>query len=546
MRNTWERSGKIAVSTSLLLFSLLLLHGRLIVSYEGVFKIYGWSGVGALALAILGTLMLIKGNSKYTPVGVTAVVLLMFLPQFLAKLPIFTFVYRIYGHVLYVMQTGHINPDLPSLRYQTWPGIMLMGALINYESNVGVFLLLTLPLLFYVSVVPLVYYFLLSIVRLSKEHSWLGMLFFIFSFYGFMWFVPGSLATLIKAVGMYILLKLLLRNIPPTVEIKTTLGIMTIAIIISHFLTSMFWFVFLIDVLVLSYLWRKKELSSTLVSLTVLFIVFQFYWLFSYTYPIYLLKQKMSEFIAISKATSATERWTRYATVGRTPYAQVLRIKAYFVYLIIILGFLGTMLSITVREHRKTVIVLLVIIASYIIGIPAIAGGYGGEVASRLLTQLRYLLAILVAISFLARSRLGEIYRKTLIALLLVLLMLQVYCTYGNLVMDYVAPNEIEGVFYASSHLPGTMYVISDPIWDISPRFLTGSWRIIIPIRFAKHVRKGYFILSERIIKGYEFMHGAPPPNFNETAIVLKGNIVYCSSNGYPHAHSTFRVVKIG
>ncbi|ASJ08377.1 hypothetical protein A3L11_03665 [Thermococcus siculi] len=537
---------KFFLSIAIFIFNVTLLNENLkIGKYGGVYS-YGILGVLDIfvfsALAIFG--LQHKNTIRHSYVAILYLGLLIFVPQMFVKLPIFPFVYRVYGHVDYIIQTGHAAPEIPTLSYQTWPGIMFLGAISEMITRLGVYILLMTPVLYYLTVLPLIYSLMKDLTN-SRTNSILGVMFFMASFYGFNWFVPGGLASLILMASVYFLFRAHLGYNAQYLKVVSLLLLSTGVLVFTHFMTSILWAVTIVDSIVFSTFIIKDEKTKRMsMTLLLLFLIFQVYWTLGHTYSANLFKQRLNSLVEFMIATGAVEKWTEVAQMGITHHSKVLQIKMYFSYsivgisliavLIVLRDFLEKFLK--TRKSDRPVLLLALILASYILVIPALFGNYSGEIPSRILAGSRYILAIFVA---LALKNLK--FKKILITTLPILLLLSILCTYGNMSYDYVAPNEIAGISYTSVYIPSKFYTIPDALWDF--KYLANPYSIL-PIDSLKNP-KGLensvvtIVLSSRRIDGYVFFTGK---DINIIDLKVKSSRIYFSSNHYPKVSSTFEI----
>ncbi|NJE06967.1 hypothetical protein E3E31_00145 [Thermococcus sp. M39] len=536
---------KLFIIIAIILINYTLLTGELEIGEYGAIYSYGIAGLFSITLILLAIFIGLQNRKtyKYAYIGICYLVLIFFIPQIFAKLPIFPFVYRIYGHIDYIIHTGHINPENLGLGYQTWPGAMFLGAVLEIVTKLGVYILLTLPVLRYLIIVPLIYLLIRGLTN-NTSHAILGTMFFIISFYGFNWFAPGGLAFLIEMIGIYILFRICyLKKNENFLKFGVILMLLTGILVFTHFLTSIFWMVTIIDFLILSmFIIKNKRFQEISVLLLLLFVIFQFYWLFGHMYSINLFKQRLNDLICLLKATESVEKWTAVAQSGVTPHAKVLGLKMYFMYSIIGISLVGMLIVLaeSLKRFFKTgkvdilVILLLLLFVSYSLAVPAIVGAYSGEIAARLFGVIRYILVIFVTLA-LKNAK----FRRALIVTLFVFSYLSILCTYGNMTYDYVEPNEVTGIFYTSANIQSKFYTIPDALWDI--KYLTKKWQYILPIGSLnlENAKDNIIILSSRRIEGNKFFTGK---DLNIIDIKIKSSKIYCSDNYYMNVPSKFEI----
>ncbi len=542
------RPNNVNIVKSLLIMGItlanyVLLVGKLKIGTYGGIDSYGVIGILSIAIVLLIIFLGIytKRTLRYSYIGIFYLVLLFFTPQIFAKLPIFPYVYRIYGYVEYIIRTGHSNPNL--LGYQTWPGAMFLGATLEITSKMGLYTLLTLPVLFYLINMP-IFYLLLKWLTKDPKKAVIGVLFWITSSYGFGWFVPGVLATYLEMVGIYILFRLYLRKNKNYLKFGIILMLLTLTLIFTHLLTSIFWIITIMVFLILSVFTKDKKLQTLSIILLILFMILQFYWIFSHTYTLHLFKSRVAHLLALfSGATKATEKWVSIAQTGLTQYAEVLKIKAYFMYSVVGVSLAGMLIVlaeslkkfIKMRKVDRLMLFLVLLLVSYGLGIPMIAGGYSGEFASRFFGGSKYIFVIFFTLA-LKNSK----FRKGAIVALLIFSYLHVLCTYGNMAYDYVAPNEVTGISYTSTNIHSRFYTVYNPLWDME--YLGRRGQHVLPINLLlnrENTTKSIVVLSSRRLDGYKFFTGKEP---NLTSIKIKSSKIYSSSNHYSNAPSLFEI----
>ncbi|WP_258083287.1 hypothetical protein [Thermococcus thermotolerans] len=536
---------KTLIITAISSINYALLAEDLKIRNYGGIDSYGITGILSIAIVLLTIFLGLytKRTLKYSYIGIFYLVLLFFVPQIFSKLPIFPFVYRIYGHIDYIIRTGYINPNLPGLGYQTWPGAMFLGAILGIISKVGLYILLTLPVLSYLINVP-IFYLLLKGLTKDPRKATIGVLFWITGSYGFGWFVPGVLAGYLEMVGIYILFRFYLKRNENYSKFGIILMLLTLTLVFTHMLTSIFWAITMMDFLILSLFIKDKKTQTLSTVLLMLFIVFQFYWIFSYSLTLQMFKSRIAQFLTLFlRATKATEKWISITQTVLTQHAKILKIKAYFVYSIIGASLAGMSLvlaeslkrSIKTRKVDKLVFLLVLLLMSYSLGIPAIAGSYSGEISSRLLGGSKYIFVIFFTLALKSPK-----FRKVAIIVLFLFSYLHVMCTYGNLAYDYVAFNEVAGISYTSINIHSKVYTIYDPLWDME--YIGEVWQHVSSIDSLlkkKNTTIPFVVLSSRRIDGYKFFTGRKP---NLMPIRIKSSKIYCSDNQYINVPSKFEI----
>ncbi len=534
------------------LVNYVLLFGRLkIGTYGGVYS-YGITGLFSIALVLLTIFLGIytKKTLKYSYIAIFYLVLLFFVPQIFANLPIFPYVYRIYGHIDYILHTGHIHPEAPRLGYQTWPGAMFLGVILVIISKIGLYTLLTLPVLSYLINVP-IFYLLLKDLTKDQRKAVIGVLFWITAGYGFGWFVPGVLATYLEMVGIYVLFKLYSGKLKINKNFSEFWGILmllTLTLIFTHLLTSIFWAITIMIFLILSVVTNDKKIQTLNMVLLTIFIILEFYWIFTHTYALYLFKSRVRYLLALfSGALKATDKWTSVAQTGLTQHAEILRIKAYFMYSIVGASLAGMLIVIAgslkkfikTRKIDRIVLLLVLLLIFYSIGVSTIAGSYSGEIPSRLFGGSKYIFVIFFTLA-LKNPKFG----RAAIMVLFIFSYLHVLCTYGNMAYDYVAPNEITGMYYTSINIQSKFYTIPDALWDME--YLKKDEQYILPITLLlknDNITGGIVVVSSRRIDGYRFFTGK---ELGLTSIRIKSSKIYCSDNQYTNVPSKFEIYYWG
>lgn len=218
----------------------------------------------------------------------------------------------------------------------------------------------------------------------------------------------------------------------------------------------------------------------------------------------------------------------------------------YFTYSVIGISLIGMLIVLAeslkrflkTRKIDELVLFLLLLLVSYSLTVPLIAGEYGGEIASRLFGGIRYILVIFVALALK-----NEKIKKLLTISLIVFVYLHAICTYGNMQYDYVAPNELAGIYYTSSNLNSPFYTLSDPLWDIVPKYLENPWKYIRPLNYANQSEEHIVVISSRRVAGAMFFTG----NEIETEpLMFQYSIVYSSDTIYREARSVFKIYTSG
>ncbi|WP_456420722.1 hypothetical protein [Thermococcus sp.] len=541
---------KTSLIVGIVLWTLLILFGKLKIGTYGAIYSYGITGLVSIFFILLSILIgfFDKNSIKpiYVYIGIIYLILILRFTIFLfEKIPMFPFVYRVYGHTEYITRTGHSNPNI--LGYQTWPGVMYLGAILEEISKIGIYIMTSVRLTI-LTVIVATMYLLLRLIA-GNKNAISGILFAMTSMYGLYYYVPMSLALALKITAVYLLFVYILHN-----KQKATwlMFIIIPALIISHLLTYL---AFLFTVIGLLISVKLFEYRNNVEKVLFIFVILSFmevlFWITSHTYTMRLFRSFYSNpnllvaFITkFLHALYSTEHTAKTTVTGITFHAEVLRIKRYYVYSVLavsLLSFFMTFYNLIKERKNQNKIYLFILftlgflLSTYMVGIPAIVGAYSGEVYSRVLMFSTWIFALMIAFSLSNKKFLAVI-----LSFLLISPYLYVLCTYGNSEYDYVAPNEITGVayFYTTTSKSTHIHVLNEPLWEFKYIEQYRSIQLHLP----QDDIRGYVAMSSRRIEGIKFFSGK---ELDLVPIKMKGFKIYSSGNYYTNVPSVFEIYYV-
>ncbi|MBO8175038.1 MAG: hypothetical protein H0Z18_07250 [Thermococcus sp.] len=547
--NSWKRFGKVFLTIAVFMFSIAFLRGNLKIGNYGAISSYGV--IGFLSIFLLSTLTLLGAFRRELRIySVSSFLYLLFMLRFyvffLEKSPMFPFVYLVYGHTKYIEISGHSNPVL--LGYQSWPGIMYLGAFLDMVTGIGIYTM-TVTRVIFLAVVALSIYLILFYVD-NFKNALIGTLFSLTAIYGLYYYVPMSLAISLEFLGVYLVLRSIFSE---DRKVLLLLLIITPSIVISHLLTTLIFITTLLVFMALSSMEPKRKIRLLAHYLAFSFVLL-FLWILSQGYTIILLKRfyTTSNFIVLLAkkflmALYTTRHRAISALAGVTPHAKVLRIKMYYMYLtlgiISLMLFSGIFDLLKKRESLSRTVRFLfasifLILPLYMIVIPAVVGPYGpGEIYARILEFSIWIFGIIIALLFTKR----RVITAIVLTFLIVSPYLYIFATYGNAQYDYVSLNELSGVAYTSSIIRSSIYSFQNPVWRIEQQYLMGKWRVFKISAISDEVasKTPYIVFSSRMSDGAYFFTGK---TFEVKYLRVMSDIIYSSRDEMKSIPSFFEI----
>ncbi|ALM76394.1 hypothetical protein [Thermococcus barophilus] len=548
--NSWKRFGKTLLTFAVFMFSIAFLRGNLKIGNYGAISSYGV--IGLLSIFLLSALTLLGAfRRELRTYSISSFLYLLFMLRFyiffLKKSPMFPFVYLVYGHTKYIEINGHSNPVL--FGYQSWPGIMYLGAFLDRVTEIGIYIMTVTRVIFLV-VIALSIYLILRYVS-NFKNALIGTFFSLTAIYGLYYYVPMSLAISLEFLGVYLVLRSIFSE---DRKVLLLLFIITPSIIISHLLTTLIFITTLLAFMALSSMESKRRTKLLAYYLAFSFILL-FLWIFSQEYTTVLLRRfyDTSNFILLFTkkflmALYTTKHRAVSALAGVTPHAKVLRIKMYYMYLT--LGIISLMLFSGAFDLLKRIKSLnetarflfasiLLILPLYMIIIPAVIGPYGpyGEIYGRILEFSIWTFGTVIALLFTKR----RVMTVIVLTFLIVSPYLYIFATYGNAQYDYVSPNELSGVAYTSSHIRSSVYSFQNPVWGIKQQYFMGKWKVFKISAISDEVvsKTPYIVFSSRMSDGAYFFTGK---TFEVKYLRVMSDIIYSSKDEMTDITSFFEI----
>jgi len=493
-----------------LLFGLVLwgAHMLLVDPTIGRFGLVG--GIGPLfipAVVLITTSVVLsiinKTFSIETYLGVAFLALALYtLPIMLEGTTYFSYTFKVIGHVQFINQFGTI--DQIGLPYQNWPGVMLIGTFVSLSSSSDPLLVLfVFPLIIKSCQISLI--FLMTDKWTGRRDlSLIGVLFFIlYDWTAYYLFLPPALGFFFFLFLLYVVIKWQIEGQrEPAMVITFIIGIA--AMIASHVLSAALFFAIITLLFLFEYKpWRKINGETTVSpGLMVLAIVIMANFILSYN--LHYMQIFLPGIIKSIGNLSMVFGSLTNLFAGDYSIAIIIKISiAVLVGLIILIGLLYTMKNKSQSGNR----ILLPIFGIFCGGIIPIIifSSYAIESITR---SYAFIIPFMILL-------LTAVWNRRIAVLVLVALLvgpaLFVAAAYGNIQMDHVSMEEVQGVgfYYENSNIRTDLYSYEQGV-ILSHSIEQYRYRAIKEIngRMNWEVadKPSYVILSERDIARYEYL----------------------------------------
>ncbi len=419
-----------------------------------------WLGYSLMGVSLALAVVRLRRTRPAYPVlaSLTLLTAIHALPLLIEGTSRFPFSYIVSGHVVYILQSGFLDPSL--LPYQNWPGMMLLGSALFLVPSLDPAQAMAL---FFV-LVPWVLFFLshgiAKAVFQSTLQRWLAVwLFLLANWVGQGYFVPASVGLILVASSLFVLLRLNQdsgHSVHParTAWVMANIVILA-ALVTTHFLTSLlllFSFLFIVALRIVA-----RSRTSVPRAGTVLFGSMVLAWLmyFAGDFVLVNLPNWVEQALAIG---FVTETSVRFAFSGSPDRLVLSGIKTLSLLLISLLGLMGILRFFRQRSRMSgSGYLLLALVAGSFALVLTIS--YGGEIVSRAYSYSLLPLAMLACL-----GRLSHRQKALLVSVIVVSFPLYIVSAYGNEAFDYVAPSELPVAIFAVERLdPDGPILISTP-----------------------------------------------------------------------------------
>ncbi len=448
----------------------------------------------------------------------------------------FPFSYSVSGHVVYILQSGFLDPGL--LPYQNWPGMMILGSALflvpTLESDqaLALFYILIPWMLFFLS------YGIASALFQSAAKRWLAVwLFLLFNWVGQGYFIPSSVGLVLVASSLFVLIRLsrgasLPAHPRQAAWVMANIVILA-ALVTTHFLTSLLMILTFLSIVGMRLLARSR--ASLPRAGTVLFGSMVLAWLmyFAGDFVLINLPKWVDQALTIG---FITETSVGFAFSGSPDRLLLSGIKTFTLLLISALALVG-MLRV-LRQGARTsgpVYLLLALVVGSFALVPLTP--YGGEIVSRAYSYALLPLAMLACLGTLTRPQ-----KALLASVIIASFPLYVISAYGNEAFDYVAPAELPAAEFAVSLSdPDRQRVISSPrterLWNtygLGTFRWFGDWETTCDALSATWSGTLFFaVFSQRDIVAFDYLSAG--------TIGMDSSLRSCTSQVYSNG-----VVDIG
>lgn len=375
------------------------------------------------------------------------------IPIILEGTPRFPWVYDSYGYADYIVRNGHLNLGLT---YHNWPALHLLNAAVVQVTGIDpISLLLWAPSAIRVFTL-LVFTLLCQRLCASKQELWMALWLVVLFGVGAGYCLPGTLASLLLMVILYLVVSPLLGKSLPAgngVGYQALLVVLLGALVSAHFLTSVAVVVDLAFLYALAHSLKRRGMRLSSITLSGVLVLFWFFYVaVNTTLPS--IPRLFNEILAFDVLATRTQQ---AALGGSAEHTVVFLVRLGYMLVLSLLA-LAAFWYRVISERRLRL--NWAVPAAWVGGSVTLVllTPYAGEILARSFALAFFALLILAA-------KHGTGFTSPLLACIVsVAAVLYPINAWGNERVDYVPASEIAAAELFYAHRPSSYRVTTYPV----------------------------------------------------------------------------------
>ncbi len=403
--------------------------------------------VGSFLCATTFLITAFKFPRKHWIVGITLAlfaITLYLTPLILEGTERFSYNYVSYGYADYIVRHHEIRPDL--FIYHNWPAFHILVAMLVIAGLSPMTVVILGPLISTTVFLTLIW--MIALVTTEDARlAWLATGVFVVASQNTSYMVPANLGFLLALSAIALSLYLWRR---PSASARTREFVVALIIllgsltVITHLLSAVYLVLFMAALAVFRRVGFARGAAAPILALGVVLVAWQFY--LASVWTLSTLPGVIRSMFQLDSVVNDTQQ---FALRGSVEHTQVvwLRISVYGV----VAGLAGIGWLLELRGKQRSVPKLL--IPALGVAVPTsivLLTSYNGEIMSRIVGLALPFFAISTA--HLAQRAVGN---ATLAIFILVLTLVYPVYAYGNELIDYVSPAELDATSYMIEHATG-------------------------------------------------------------------------------------------
>ncbi len=454
---TYWSAGRVSTLLTIIalaLWSYSLVQAELSIGSLGLIHSFPITFVISLGILTIASAVLWVSKENHTKLlflQLSLLVVSFWLVPVLAggSLPFLNHMYRDYGNVDYIMQTGHFDPEV--VTYLNWPGAQILFAsgmeMLGLEDIPHAFLA-TSTFFMMILILLMLYAFFNSVLSREQSGNYVWAALWVFC----LGCITGPVRFSPPAMGLLLMLCVLVLIIALEKGRMKDTGIRTCMILVGTTLTFVHLLTALYSLAIVSsrFIHKRKTPITFILFLIAVIMAWQVYIatsFFSYKLPVFL--ESALELDAL--AFHSMER----GASGNESHVLINSIRFYFTLMLIGLAGCGGVLAYISKKGNTNDKMMLIVLGAIMITSVGVGAAYGGfHIFNRMLTFILPIIAYF-AVKWLDFRRLRIIF----IGCLLIALPLHLITHYGNQTYDHLSSGFIESLdFFENSESGGTVY----------------------------------------------------------------------------------------